>query len=666
MDQALDSLFDSISSSHSNTPNTSDITTPRSSDEDTSRALLEREEVKVTDNSASSTRYSTPQSNGSERYELPSALGNSDVYQSRSHSSMEDLSAQGVFYSLLPDDTASVTDSELDFKVPLPVKKTGSRRVAFQETRRRGRSTPPQAKTDLSVFIGKEGDRSTDTSLSPSLLSPKLHRKESEKEGVGWAAGGEEEEGGVWKEVKGEGWTSAVGGSNLWQAFNDLRSLELEEKEPRRQLRFSSQSFMDNFTDSDASFASSTADGPPAPQKQQRGQHGTDILSRSQDFTAKGRVRKGRSHSTSVENLLAVESMTAKPLIPSPKSTESLTLTPHRLDSSRSGKGKGEGRKVPSRLSSHHARSDSALVRPRHAHSADRDSNHPQAAHGDLPPGVSHPGSVSSKLMLNPKDFVSQALRKASPSGRSGSRQKSPAGGERGKNTQQTDSGLSAQGEGSTQGVRVESETLSSMLERLGIRSQPGGTSSQQTKPDPPREERRSNTVSPAPRLSTNPSSGHAGRPKMRTHSADEATQRQMAVRRSNPGPASLSVFTPHPSSHAPTQKTSHSRRRRQEEEKVLRSLEELSEHVPLAHPHSSLAPSDKAKSRSEQALHILSEAFGEGGNRGGFRYTPLQQLLPPPSPSTSLLSTYSVSEGDLRHLPSHLPPHLAFDGHTY
>ena len=598
VDQMLDSLFDSVSSSRSATPNTSTLVTPRSSEEDTGRNSQDSEReglrggaVGMVNTSNSSAPFSTPQSLGSDRYSLPSALARVELDHYQSDSSLTDLQGSGVFYSLEPDDAASVTDSELEFKVPLAVGKAGGRRVAFDSSARtatrKRRSTPPKVNTDLSVFVSKDVNQMQGS----SLLSPKLHREiREEEENAGLTAadvtGGKAKDASGWKEVDGEGWMAAVGGSNLWQAFTDLRSLEMEEKEPRRQLRFASQSFLDNYTDSDGSSAS---DGKGRPHRKSHGSGGRSqarlsfkqagsVLSRSEDFTQPGKVRQ---HSRSVKKVM-------------PGETAPVTRQPQPTPS-------------------HHS------PQPTHIHSP---------ADPSLPPHQdTRPSSIlPAKLLLNPKDFLSQSGRKTSPGGQQ----------ERGK----------------------EAETLDSMLERLGIgggHSRSHRTLSVPGKKLQSKQDRQSDSVVSGRSMKhtvdvtasdrvMQPSSQKS---KSRTRSADNTL-----------GKDARSVFAPLPSDQPPLLRASqpHRHGHRGDGEVLQRSLEDLlvnSTRSPLSH-------NSKVKSRSEQALHMLTEVRGE--EEGRYSYTPLQHLLPPPTPSTSLLSTYSVSEGDL----SHLPRHLAWDGELF
>ena len=610
IDQTLDSLFDSVGSSRSATPSTSALVTPRSSGEDTGRNSQDSERELpsggggvVVNTSSSSALFSTPQSVSSDRYALPSALARVELDQYQSDSSLTDLQGSGVFYSLVPDDTASVTDSEVEFKVPPAVSKAGGRHVAFDPSAstaaRKRRCTPPKLNTDLSLFVSKDLIQGQD----PSLLSPKLHRESREEEDAGLKAadvmGGKASDASRWKEVDGEGWMAAVGGSNLWQAYTDLRSLEMEEKEPRRQLRFASQSFLDNYTDSDGS---SVSDGKGRPhgksdnsasrsQARSPSKHAGSVLSRSEDFTRPGKVRQ---HKTSVKKVVPGETTVSRTMQPQPTPSQRSTQSAH-------------------------------INKPRDL--------------SLMPSRDSQPNTpLPTKLLLNPKDFLSRPVRKTSP----GERQEDEKG----------------------------AETLDSMLERLGIggghsrahrsHSAPGKKlqSSQGRKSDS-FVSGRSTKYPVDVTLSDRAMQPRSDKSKSRTHSADSTSSKQLRVSHQHrPGKATHSEFAPQQSDQPPSFKASQPKRHghRRDREVVQRSLEDL--HVNFT--HSPLSHSSKVKSRSEQALHVLSEAFCE--EEGKYSYTPLKHFLPPPSPSTSLLSTYSVSEGDLRHLPHR----LAEDGERF
>ncbi|XP_070177816.1 trichohyalin-like [Littorina saxatilis] len=682
VDHALDCLFDSVSSSCSATPNTSapvtprssgDPTpntsaalTPRSSEDDTGRILRDSEGEGPTPGGRVnlSGPSSTPQSQGSERYSLPSALAGVDLESNSS----QDLQASGVFYSLQIDDTASVTDSETEFRQPLPpVRK--AKHVGFQttkpETGKKRRSTPPKIKSNLSVFVNK--DEGKKRSSSSSLLPPRLHTEgdgSEQEEGVGSESGG-------WKEVDGEGWVEAVGGTNLWQAYEDLRSMELEEKDAtRRKLSFASKSFLDNFADSDGSSAASEGKGHGGGQRKKASLRHAE-LSRSVDFTVQGllvnqhsskagSLAQGsktdssatRHHSLErspqpvrgdkARSLKSSSYSVSKDSNPSHKNrSDNLSVEPHRETQRHSSQPDSHAAKRDrsvdsilhhgnhfhgSYLSSHGVSRDRPVLSDHHGHSAPHHDRHYSAPASTLP----------AKLLLNPKNFLSKS------------------------SAQKTSSSAHHQE------AAPEGETLDTMLARLGIK---GDHSRSHRSHSTPAKKDKSSRLSDSFLSSAthyqadaeSEASPGVGKTKSRTRSAEGLIPSSDVPTRGQHRSgkhAHSSVHTPQLSSQAPVFTGSHSRRVGREAEVLQRSLEDLKG----TRPHPSLSHATKAKSRSEQALNVLSEAFGEGDGQESYRYTPLKQFLPPPSPSTSLLSTHSVSEGDL----SHLPKHLAWDRQVF
>ncbi|KAL8562153.1 hypothetical protein ACOMHN_041988 [Nucella lapillus] len=723
MDQALDSLFDSVSSSRSATPGTSNPITPRSSSEDdatlashhanldtsvgggrggggevrggnVNNSSLNNNNFLSNNNSLhiNSTHASTPQSSGSERYALPAALSMPEISHQRTHGSLEDLQASGVFYSLLPDDTASVTDSELEFKVPQAVKKTGARRntgrvgkTSSVSDLRQGRSTPPKMTSRLSVFAG--GSNASPPPHSPTLLSPKLHREGKGRVGL-WRAGEEgvvrEGEGG-WKGMDGDGWMAAVGSTNLWQAYSNLQSLETEEKEPRRQLRFSSQSLADSATDSDASFTSIGDRLPQHDDSDSSAGHHRNVKVKVKVSPSPGDKPRRSAFSRSEDFSLVEESLSLRPSgrhdgqarhcsAQAGERTLCGKTQPQFSDQSPQlarGQGSGRssltsshpdlgvkgweetppGRKKTRTLNSRHAPHNAPLSVPAHSSPSQHAPAH-HAQHAQL-------SSAASSKLLNPKDFLTRPGKKRSPSERPDPKS-SPA----------------TSGESSTQG-----ETTHPLAERegggWGEKKQGRGEKTPKKSHAPSGRERTTDAAatsssSPSTISSVKKSSsekakhpdGHSQKqpPKTRTRSADptiSSSQPRSSARL-------LSVFSPPSpqSSQILVPRGKHRRPSPGEGSLVQRSLEDLHDHsLPLA------AADSRVRWRSEQGLHVLSEALGGGGGEeeeGGYghsySYTPLKHFLPPPSPSTSLMSTYSVSEGDLRNLPTH----LGFDGNRF
>nr|KAG5707258.1 hypothetical protein BaRGS_000032 [Batillaria attramentaria] len=326
MDAALDSLFDSVSSSLSATPSTSAGVTPRSSEEDgmASDVAVDTERGPMDEkhhdlpvphqrpghaNTSSSSgnqsvgAFSTPQSVESDRYALPSALGKVELFdQGQSDMSLAELQGSGVFFPLVPDETASVTDvlsdTDQDFKQPLPLRKGNKHKSKLEELSQKlakfpvkgGKTiTAPGLQTATKTFpvFSKEPTKSQ----ADAMFSPKLHRKSWVKEEMGVSG-----ESVGWKDVDAGVWTEAVGSTNLWQAYTDLKDMELSDKQPRRQLRFQSQTFMDGYTDSDTDcrngetdmegnrLAATTAEKETAVKSST---HRSALVSRSSDFSRK-------------------------------------------------------------------------------------------------------------------------------------------------------------------------------------------------------------------------------------------------------------------------------------------------------------------------------------------------------------------------------------------
>ncbi|XP_076438809.1 uncharacterized protein LOC143277792 [Babylonia areolata] len=716
IDQALDSLFDSVSSSRSATPSTSNPITPRSSEEDDDTAPPHpppphtsaaeggerdrgRRDGGVGNTSLGSTRLSTP---GSERYALPASLGEMNNHHHRSHGSLEELHGSGVYYSLLPDDTASVTDSELEFKVPQAVRRAVGRRSAFHAAqptsaaasaessgqRSRRSATPPKVKTDLSVFAGNKGDDDKATT-SPILLSPKLLHREKE------------------------------GGS----------CLEGEGRDPRRQLRFTSRSLLDSVatattttTDSDASFTSGGGDPDPEPRRPLPRHHDSDdggeghrssskvkvrppgMLSRSQDFT--GVREKSLSLSLRQENAGAGGGHAArersvsggktqpKPSERSPQPasrrshnhlpgrSSSVTSSSHQelgirdrgrstaMTSSNTATPPGRGKSLPSRRSP-----QPPLSLPPDVHgtttptSRPRSSQHASAERSQQAQ-LGKAATTSSKLLLNPRDFLSGSGKKLFPTAPHESRLNTSSHGASGEGLEKD------LGEGVLD-ISTGLETLHSMLEKLGI-SAPNAaaasssshhTHSHHSQSAPRKKTSFAGREGAVPDSAATTQKAPAGKAKTqdshksktRTRSADDTSFG------SDPGScwAKLSVFSPRQASQEPvfrgTRRQGRRRGGEREEVVVRRSLEDLPTHYYRGDDDddeedlpSSLGLGVGGRSggggrvrwKSEQALHVLSEALGEvvKGLKRLCRAIAWEMVKTPVMPSPGLLTYASFA----------------------
>ncbi|KAK7497810.1 hypothetical protein BaRGS_00010944 [Batillaria attramentaria] len=654
MDAALDSLFDSVSSSLSATPSTSAGVTPRSSEEDgmASDVAVDTERGPMDEkhhdlpvphqrpghaNTSSSSgnqsvgAFSTPQSVESDRYALPSALGKVELFdQGQSDMSLAELQGSGVFFPLVPDETASVTDvlsdTDQDFKQPLPLRKGNKHKSKLEELSQKlakfpvkgGKTiTAPGLQTATKTFpvFSKEPTKSQ----ADAMFSPKLHRKSWVKEEMGVSG-----ESVGWKDVDAGVWTEAVGSTNLWQAYTDLKDMELSDKQPRRQLRFQSQTFMDGYTDSDTDcrngetdmegnrLAATTAEKETAVKSST---HRSALVSRSSDFSRKIKTLSVRYKS--MEDLIPESSVDELP--------------------------------VPGSLKQSHTTPD--LFRPK-----DYDPSQSYTPHKEKEKSLTN--TVPSKLLLNPKNFLSKPAQKPVSTG------------------------------GKPEGR--EPETLDSMMARLGFSKTTLNMASADT------ADEDDDTFLPKGRHSDSfvfnnrksafstgrksdsfmqekmPLPGHGKEPlehgaskEPRAHSAGDVScsrshqqdghssgkfsSKQLDLHRLLKPEPSKEPTVPRHISHSHTR---HGHRHRSDD-LVQRSLEE---HQVKEKFYPPLSHNERSKSRSEQALHVLGEAFGTGVGRDGgdsvYHYTPLQRLLSPASPSTSLLSTYSVSEGDLRLTP--------------